>query len=49
MDGQSGKTLHTLTVEGAIEGSPAVYGNMMVVGTTQRGANMIYGIRITEE
>ena len=49
LDGQSGKVLSQLTVEGSIEGSPAVYNDMLVVGTTGRGANYIYGIRILNE
>ncbi len=46
LNGLEGTVVNTLTVEGAIEGSPAVYKDMMVVGTTQKGANHIYGIRI---
>ena len=49
LDGQSGKVLSQLSVEGSIEGSPAVYNNMLVVGTTGRGTNYIYGIRILNE
>ena len=33
MDGQSGMVLNTLMLDGSIEGSPAVYNNMLVVGT----------------
>ncbi len=49
MDGMTGRTVSELTVKGAIEGSPAVYNDMMVVGTTEKGENHIYGIRILDE
>ena len=36
----------TLQVDGAIEASPAVFDGMMVVCTSEKGKNFIYGIRI---
>ncbi len=46
MDGLNGSVVNTLQVNGVIEGSPAVYGDMMVLGTTGKGTSYIYGIRI---
>ena len=46
MEGISGKEVVTLQVEGTIEASPAVYNNMMVIGTTGKGTCFIYGIEI---
>ena len=46
LEGATGKEVNRLQVEGPIEASPAVYNNMMVVGTSGKGANFIYGIRI---
>ena len=46
LNGETGEEMTTLTVEGAIEASPAVYGDMMVIGTTGKGTSYIYGIRI---
>ena len=46
MDGLSGETINTLAVSGVIEGSPAVYGDMMVIGTTGKNTSYIYGIKI---
>lgn len=42
-DGLTGTLLYTLNVESNIEASPAVYGDMIVIGTRVKG---IYGIRI---
>ena len=46
MDGLTGETINTLAVSGVIEGSPAVYGDMMVIGTTGKNTSYIYGIKI---
>ncbi len=46
LDGLTGDQKAELQVDGAIEASPAVYGGMMVVGTTEKGNNYLYGIRI---
>ena len=46
LDGLNGETVNTLAVNGVIEGSPAVYGDMMVIGTTGKNTSYIYGIRI---
>lgn len=46
MDGLTGKEINTLQVNGVIEGSPAVYGDMMVIGTTGKNTSYIYGIRL---
>lgn len=46
LDGLTGTEINTLQVEGVIEGSPAVYGDMMVIGTTGKDTSYIYGIKI---
>lgn len=43
IDAREGAVLSTLSLQGNIEGSPAVFGDMLVVGTRGR---VIYGIRI---
>lgn len=46
LDGLTGRLVSSLTVKGEIQGSPAVYNDMMVIGTTGKGTTWIYGIRI---
>ena len=46
MDGLTGSVINTLQVNGVIEGSPAVYDNMLVIGTTGKDTSYIYGIKI---
>lgn len=46
LDGLTGAVVGSLEVDGDIEASPAVYNDMMVIATTKKGANFIYGIRI---
>jgi outer membrane protein assembly factor BamB len=46
MDGQTGAVMNSLQLEGAITASPAVYNNMLVVGTSGKGVSKIYGITI---
>ena len=46
LDGLTGKERASLQIDGAIEASPAVYDGMMVIGTTEKNKNNIYGIRI---
>lgn len=46
MDGQTGAVMNSLQLEGAITASPAVYNNMLVVGTSGKGISKIYGISI---
>ena len=46
LDGLTGRTLNTLSVDGKIKASPAVYNDIMVVGTTGKGTEFVYGIRI---
>jgi len=46
MDALTGEIIHTLKLEGAIEASPAVYENMIVIGTTGKDTGFIYGIQI---
>ncbi len=46
LDGKTGDERDTLEIDGAIEASPAVYNNMMVIATSEKNKNNIYGIRI---
>ena len=46
MDGETGEVRDTLQIDGTIEASPAVYDGMMVIGTTEKNKNNIYGIQI---
>ncbi len=46
LDARSGAELSTLKLDGKIEASPAVYKNMLVIGTCSKGGAYMYGIRI---
>ncbi len=46
MDGLTGEVINTLQVNGVIEGSPAVYYNTLVIGTTGKDKSYIYGIAL---
>ncbi len=46
MDGQTGAVQNSIQLEGAITGSPAVYNDILVVGTNGKGKSQIYGIKI---
>ena len=46
LDGKTGRERASLQLDGAIEASPAVYNNMMVIATSEKNKNNIYGIRI---
>jgi FOG: WD40-like repeat len=46
MDGQTGSVLTSLQLEGAIDASPAVYNNILVIGTSKKGNSHIYGIEL---
>ena len=48
LEGLTGRLVNSLTVEGEIEASPAVYNDILVLGTTGKGTSFIYGIRIAE-
>lgn len=48
-DGLTGKVVDTLEVEGTIEGSPAVYKDMLVIGTTGKNTGFIYGISLNAD
>ena len=45
MKGLTGEVVNTLQLEGEIEGSPAVYNDILVIGTSSENPKM-YGIRI---
>ncbi|MBQ9210619.1 MAG: PQQ-like beta-propeller repeat protein [Clostridia bacterium] len=46
LDGVTGQERAALQIDGTIEASPAVFDSMMVIGTTEKNKNNIYGIRI---
>lgn len=46
LDGLTGQALSTLDLGGAIEGSPAVYNDILVIGTASRDNHKLYGIRL---
>ena len=46
LDGETGYQQASLQVDGQIQASPAVYNDMMVIGTTGKGTEFVYGIRI---
>ena len=49
LQGLTGQPVATLQLQGEIEASPAVYNHMMVVGTTGKGTEHVYGIRILSD
>ena len=46
LEGLSGTPVSAVKVDGNIEASPAAYNDMMVIGTTGKGTERIYGFRI---
>jgi outer membrane protein assembly factor BamB len=46
LDGLTGKQVTSLQIDGEIKASPAVYNDIMVIGTTGKGTEFVYGIRI---
>ena len=46
VDGLTGELVSQITVEGNIEASPAAYNDIMVIATTGKDTEHIYGIRI---
>ncbi len=46
LEGRTGEQQAELQVEGKIKASPAVYNDIMVIGTTGKGTEFVYGIRI---
>ncbi len=46
LEGLTGAQEAELQIEGKIKASPAVYNDMMVIGTTGKGTEFVYGIRI---
>lgn len=46
LDGQTGSVLSSLQLEGAIDASPAVYNDILVIGTSKKGDSHIYGISL---
>ena len=45
-EGRTGKLVDTLALEGTIEASPAVYKDMLVIGTTGKNTSYIYGVKL---
>ncbi len=46
INGLTGQVIDILDLGGTIEGSPAVYNDVLVIGTSDRNNNRMYGIRI---
>ena len=46
LDGLTGGEQAELKIEGKIQASPAVYNDIMVIGTTGKGTEFVYGIKI---
>ena len=46
MDARTGEVMHSLDIGGMIEGSPAVYNDVLVIGATGKDNNYLYGIRL---
>ena len=46
LDGLTGEIVNTLQVAGIIEGSPAVYNDMLVFGTTGKDKSFVYAIKL---
>ena len=46
LDGRSGARLSELQLEGKIDGSPAVYKDMLVIGTGSKDGAYMYGIKL---
>jgi outer membrane protein assembly factor BamB len=46
LDGIDGKVIHSVKLDGEIEASPAVYGNLLVIGTAGRDKGGVYCFRI---
>ena len=46
LDGLTGAVVSRLQIEGEINASPAVYKNMLVLGTQGKGTSNIYGISL---
>lgn len=46
IDAETGEIKNTLKLEGEIQGSPAVYKNIMVLGSTGKDTSFIYGIQL---
>lgn len=46
INGLTGQVIDVLDLGGTIEGSPAVYNDVLVIGTSDRDNNRMYGIRI---
>lgn len=46
VNGLTGQVISTLDLGGTIEGSPAVYNDVLVIGTSGRDNSRMYGIRI---
>ncbi len=46
LDGQNGTLVYSMTIEGTINGSPAVYDDILVIGTQGKDTSFIYGIKL---
>jgi len=46
LNAKTGEVLNTVTVDGELSASPAVYGDLLVIGATGRGKGAVYCFRI---
>ena len=46
LDGLTGETINSLQLYVTIDASPAVYQNLLVIGTTGKGTSFLYGVKI---
>ena len=46
LNGLTGEIVTTLQVVGTIEGSPAVYNDMLVFGTTGKDKSFVYAVKL---
>ena len=46
LEGRTGETISELQIDGKIKASPAVYNDILVIGTTGKGTEFVYGIKI---
>ena len=46
LDGATGSLVSSLQLEGAVNASPAVYKDMLILGTQGKGTSYLYGIQL---
>ena len=46
LNGLTGEQLHTLELGSAVDASPAVYNDVLVIGSSEKDNSYLYGIRL---